>query len=169
MSLKTISANYEKYKPYLLKDGRFKSIHIDTDEIEELAKVVINQKDRERVEREQGAPKFGKEVFFFSTEEKNRVDGQISELYRKQENGGNVTVLNSLYASGNEIVPWLYFFIVLTDNRQDRIIMYFIKRIDRFDDRFNVIIDVHHRRLSYMEALLITDTVCVQRNNTETL
>jgi hypothetical protein len=159
MSNTTTLSNTSDYEPFLVENQVFKKI--DMNQIDNLLKLVIDPNDRVREESEQSSPRFGKKVRLFSTQKKANFDSKINQLYQRQQNGENVVVLNSLYASGNQIAPWLYFYVIYdTPNNQNSIAIYYIKSIKVVDDIFEIDFDVHEQKLTYLETLNLSDKLC---------
>lgn len=155
-SITTLPNMYDKF---LVENQVFK--RIDMDEIDNLLKLVIDPNDRVREELEQNSPRFDKNVNLFSTPKKAIFDIKIDHLYQRQARGDKVCVLNNLYASGNQIVPWLYFYVIYdTTNNDNRIAFYYIKSIKVINDTFEVDLDIHEQKLSYIETMNLTDKLC---------
>lgn len=152
------------YDKFLVENQVFKQV--DMNEIDELLKLVIDPTDRVREELEQSSPRFDKNVNLFSTPKKAIFDIKIAHLYQRQANGAKVLVLNNLYASGNQIAPWLYFYVMYdTANNDNRIAFYYIKSIKVVNDTFEVDLDVHEQKLSYTETMNLSDKLCVLPDN----
>ena len=123
----------------------YKPFSIDMGNLDKLCSLVINNHDREHVELEMKDSK----TKFYSTEKKFQLDQEMVELLQK--NG--VSVMNSLYSTGDELAPWLYFFVV-NDlvNNVTRLVVYYVKTIK---DNFEVILDSYERKLTYSETIAI--------------
>lgn len=123
----------------------YKPFSIDMGNLDKLCSLVINNHDREHVELEMKDSK----TKFYSTEKKFQLDQELVELLQK--NG--VSVMNSLYSTGDELAPWLYFFVV-NDlvNNVTRLVVYYVKTIK---NNFEVILDSYERKLTYSETIAI--------------
>lgn len=123
----------------------YKPFSIDMGNLDKLCSLVVNNHDREHIELEMKDSK----TKFYSTEKKFQLDQELVKLLHK--NG--VTVMNSLYSTGDDVAPWLYFFVV-NDlvNNVTRLVVYYVKTIK---DNFEVILDSYERKLTYSETIAI--------------
>lgn len=149
------------YQPFLVENGQATPINMD--QIDDQLRLLIDPAQRHAQELAQADPRFGKEIVYFSTPKKSIFDANLKYLFERKKRGEMVTILHSLYSSGNPIVPWLYFAIIYdSTNRDYWICYYYLKTIKSNPDHFEILLDVHQQRLTFHEVMELNEKICVE-------
>lgn len=143
-------------RQYLVQSGenQFNQIPTIREDVLDDLRLPDNEIDHNVAEQTQFSKKFGKDVRFFSTPKKGEIDKDLIPKY----NNTKYTILRSFHYTENQIVPWLYFFVVMdSQTRTSELILYTIHSIKEKGDEFIVVLNATRRTLQREEIRIILD------------
>jgi len=89
-----------------------------------------------------------KKIVYKSTIQKEKDDNYLLNL----QNNDRFQILTSKYMSKNEIVPWVYFYIIVDKTKNSvELVIYYIKEISEFENQYQVCLDSNRRILNSEE------------------